>query len=193
MSVELAVRLPGDVEQTTGDTPRRRRRVVGAARRLVARRVGAVGAARRRQRQRVGRTAGHGRPRAARRLAGRRHRPRRARRARTQPPPQPPTPPAVLTTGLRRVPRRRVGRRRRRRRSLRVVERAPVALVLRVLVEDRRLGDALQRLLDRRGGDVVDAVDLHQVGHRGPLQPGEPAEVLDDPRRRVVGRACAPG
>ena len=34
MSVELAVRLPGEVEETTGDRARRCRRVVGAARRI---------------------------------------------------------------------------------------------------------------------------------------------------------------
>ena len=61
-----------------------------------------------------------------------------------------------------------------------------------VLVEDRRLGDPLERLLDRCGGGVVDAVDLHQVGDRRPLQPGESAEVLDDPRRRVVGEPVHP-
>ena len=97
MSVELAVRMPGEVEDTTGDRTRRRSPLVGSARRLCPRPGDAISAARG-GRQRMGGTRQHRRPRAPHRLAGGWDRPGRDGGPGAEPPPQPPAPPPVLTT-----------------------------------------------------------------------------------------------
>ena len=97
MSVELSVRLPGEIEDDHWRPQRGRRPLVGSARRLGPGPGDASSAARRR-RQRMGRTRQHRRPRAPDRLAGRRDRLGRDGRPSPQPPPRPPRESPLLTT-----------------------------------------------------------------------------------------------
>ncbi len=65
----------------------------------------------------------------------------------------------------------------------------PSALGSDVALEDRRLGEAGETVLDRAGAGLADALDLDEVGHAGPQDLLQVREPLDDVVGDELGQA----